>query len=842
MSTLWQDLRFGWRMLAKNPTLSLIAMASLALAIGANTAIFTVWNAVLLRSVSVTDPARVVNLYTQDLGTPGLGGATYLGLSIPNFRDYAAVPGVFSGLSAFQDTGASLRYGNQTDQVRVEMTSGNYFQMLGVSAAKGRTYTAPEAAADGQGTFAVLDYDFWRRRFGGDPAIIGKTVALNGRSFMVTGVAAADFHGTQRLAGVDLWVPITMHDALLTGQFKGYFPQRRPRMTNVIGRLAPGVALGQAQAAVRLEAQQLAREYPADNRGQSATLVTLAESAVNPNARPVFEQALGMMLAVVGLVLLIACANVANLLLARGMSRHREIAVRLAMGATRKRLIRQLLCESTLLALLAGAAGLWLARWACTLLWANRPTALLNAGLSIPLDARVLWFALGISLLTGIGFGLAPALHATRMDLITQLKERSQPALSGQRPWNLRGLLLIGEVGFALIALIISGLFLSSLRQTENTNPGFAASQLASLRFDLGTAGYSLRAPGANAGSATPSSLSSDALDTLLRQLQARAAAIPGVASVTIATGTPMAAAGFARSYLIEGEAAQTGRASRFVSVESISPGNYFSTMGIPLLEGRDFLSTDGAASQKVIIVNQTMAKQVWPGQDAVGKQLKFTGDTAFTQVIGVARDIKYFTLSEDPTPFAYFPLAQYPATALGLTVRTLGPPTAALGAMRQTVQSLVPGVAVAQDQPASIPIAQSLWVAKAGAYLLTGLALLATLLSAIGIFGVMSYGVRQRSRELGIRVALGASSGKIFTHVLAGGMALVAIGAAVGIVGALLLGHAVAALLFGVGAADPATFAAYSLLFLLVALAAGFFPARRATRVDPIVTLRSEQ
>ncbi|MGH9392712.1 MAG: FtsX-like permease family protein [Terriglobales bacterium] len=547
-----------------------------------------------------------------------------------------------------------------------------------------------------------------------------------------------------------------------------------------------------------------------------------------------------MMLAVVGLVLLIACANVANLLLARGMSRHREIAVRLAMGATRRRLVRQLLCESTLLALLAGGVGILLARWACDLLWAHRPPPLLNAGLSLPLDGRVLLFALAVSLATGIGFGLAPALHATRMDLIAQLKERSQPALSGQRPWNLRGLLLICEVGFALVALIVAGLFLRSLRQTESADPGFPASRLASLRFDLGTAGFSLTPPG-GASLAAGSSGQVAALDNFERQLQARAAALPGVAAATLSTGTPMASGGFARSYLIQGEAPQPGRASRFVTVESIMPGGYFQTMGIPLQRGRDFLPTDTAASQKVVIINQTMAHQVWPGRDAVGQRLKFTGDADFSLVVGVARDIKYFTLSEDPLPFAYFPLAQYPDTALGLTVRTLGPPDVVLDSMRQAVRSLMPTVAVNQVEAASVPIEQSLFLAKAGAYLLTVLAGLATLLAAIGIYGVMSYAVRQRSRELGIRVALGASSANVFAHVLGGGMALVGIGIGAGILGALALGRLAATLLFGVGGADPATFAGYSLLFLLVALAAGYITARRATRVDPVVTLRAD-
>lgn len=832
MQDWFQDARYGWRMLWKNPALSLIAIVSLALAIGANTAIFTVWNAVLLHGVPVHDPDRLVTLFTEDQGAANsVALGQYLGFSYLNYQDYATnTSRVFSGLYASMGNAAALSYQGQTEQVNLSMVTGNYFQVLGVSAALGRVFTPEETATDGAGAMVVLSQGYFHRRFGGDRSIIGQMITLNGRSFMVAGVTPAGFDGTQTLGGPDLWAPTSMHDALLRGPLKPYFNERRPRLFNVVGRLQPGVTTTQALAALRITASQLEKSFPADNAGQTATLLPLAESNISPNVRGQFVLAFAMMMGVVGLVLLIACANVANLLLARAVSRHREIAVRMAMGASRGRLIRQLLVESMLMGLIAGGVGLLLARAARDLLWAHRPAALANTTLNLSLDAKVLFFALGISLLTGILFGLAPALVSSRLDLIASLKERTSPAVGGHRPLSLRGLLLIGEVGFSLVALIVAGLFLASLRNIQTTSPGFDAAHVASLQFDMAATGFDLTQPGAP-----------DQLVTFERQVVERAQSLPGVTSAALASGTPMAASPFARSYLREGETPRPGQAKTFVSVESVTPRSYFQTMGIPLLEGRDFLPTDVAGSQKVMIVNQTWARHAWPGQDPVGKRVRFTGDTDYTQVVGLAKDSKYFTLSEDPTDFAYFPLAQYPATALGLVVRTAGNPSIVLNAMRDAMHGLNPQLAVRQVEAAEAPIQQSLWMAQMGATLLGALALLATLLAAIGIYGVMSYGVRQRSRELGIRIALGASARQVFGLVMRGGMSLVVIGIGIGIVGALLLARLVATLLFGLQPADPTTFLGYSLLFLAIAGVASFIPARRATRVDPIQTLRND-
>ncbi len=826
MHDIWQDVKFGWRTLGKNKALSLVAVLSLALAIGANTAIYTVWNAVMNHQVAAQDPARLVNLYTRD----NTGGNAYLGLSYPNYQDYAKDTRVFSGLAVYGGAGATLTYHGHSSQAGVQLVSGNYFQVLGVRAALGRVFTAAEAPATGKGALVVLGYNYWQRQFGGDPGIVGRTIELNGQGFMVAGVAPAAFNGTTTFGNPEIWAPITMYPVLITGQFLTYFPERRPRMLAAFGRLAPGVTLQQAKAAVKVTARELEDRYPADNRGQSATLIPLLETGLGANGRAQFEQAFLVMMAVVGLVLLIACANVANLLLARGMSRHREISVRLAMGASRGRLVRQLLVESSLLALIACGVGLAFAQGARDWLWAKRPPQLVNTGLHLHLDGRVLLFALAVSLAAGIGFGLAPALQATGLDLTEALKERSEPAAGGGRIWSLRNLLLVGEIGFALVALIVAGLFLASLRNIQSANPGFDAAHLASMNFDLGTVGMDLSKPGTE-----------QQIEAFDRTLLQRARALPGVTAATLANGTPMAPSGFARSYQVEGRPAQPGRAPVFTVVESVTPGSYFRTMGIAVVEGRDFAATDTANSPKVIVINQTMAKQVWPGQDPVGKRVLFTGDTEYSQVVGVARDSKYFSLSENPTPFCYFPLAQYPQTALGLTVRTAGPPEAVLPELRNLLQQQNPLLAATRVQTAETPIARSLWPAEMGAMLLGTLALLALLLAAIGIYGVMAYGVRQRRRELGVRMAMGAGAGDIFKLVLGGGMSLVGIGLALGLAGAWVLSRAVGGLLYGLPPTDLTTYVEYSLLLVAVALLASFFPARRATRVDPAITLRSE-
>ncbi|HXE30947.1 MAG TPA: ABC transporter permease [Terriglobales bacterium] len=834
--TAWgSDVRQGARALRTNPFLGLVAVASLALAIGANTAIFTAWSAVMQHRIAVRQPERLVSIYTQAPSIPGLG---YIGVSHLDALDYARNPQTFSGTYEIRQAPVAMVYGGRAEQATAGVVSGNFFDVLGVAPAMGRVFHAADTPADGTGALAVLNYRYFVSRFGGNPAVLGARISINGSGFTVIGVAPPDFNGTETLAAADFWAPVTMHAALLPSAIDRYYNARNAQYFNMVGRLRPGVSLDQAAAAVRVTAARLAQQYPEADQPLTATVLPLLSSGINPNQRSTYDLAFTVMLAVVGMVLLIACANVANLLLARAWTRRREMAVRRALGASRWRLARQLLAESLCLGGLAGAAGLAVAWVGQRELWSHRPLALQQAPIHLSWNLAMVAFTVGLALLASLLFGLAPVMMSARLDLAAHFKSSNtgSAAGGGGRRAGLRGALLAGEAGFSIVALILAGLFLASLRHLRTTAPGFDASHLVTLRFDMSNTGFNLARPGAP-----------EELLTFDRELLDRVRRLPGVAAATLASGTPMAARSISHTYQLEGQSLRT-QALRLAEVEAIAPASFFQTMGIPLLEGRDFSPNDSIHAPKVMIVNQTFAQRSWPGQDPIGKRVLFHDDDGPTEVIGVARDSKYESMAEDAVAFAYIPLAQNPATALGLAVRGAGQGTPAaaqqaelLREMTQAVQSLEPQLAVTAAQPATVAIEQSLWAERMGAGLLQLLAEFAMLLAAIGVYGVAAYSVRQRWRELGIRMALGASAGRVFTLVLRDGLAPVLIGLTAGAGAAMLLAHAAASLLFGVGAADPAILLGYGGLFLAVAALACALPARRAARIDPLEALRSE-
>ena len=817
-----------------NPLLSLVAVGSLALAIGVNTAIFNTWSAVMHHRIAVQQPDRLVSIFTQAPSIPGIG---YIPISHLDSLDYARNPQVFSGTYEIRQAPVAMVYGGRAEQATAGVVSGNFFDVLGVAAAVGRVFHTVDAPADGTGALAVLNNRFFVSRFGGNPAILGARLSINGTGFTVIGVAPPDFDGTGTLAAADLWAPITMHAALLPSAVDRYYNARNAQYFNMVGRLQPGVTPAQAAAAVRVTAARLARQYPEADQPLTATVMPLLASGINPNQRSTFELAFTVMLAVVGMVLLIACANVANLLLARAWTRRREMAVRRALGASRWRLARQLLAESLCLGGLAGVAGLAVAWIGQRELWSHRPLALQQAPIHLSWNAPMGAFTIGLALLASLLFGLAPVAMSARLDLASHLKSANAGSSSGGGGRaGLRGALLAGEAGFSIVALILAGLFLASLRHLQTTTPGFDASRLVTLRFDMSNTGFRLDRPGAP-----------NQLLTFDRKLLERVLRLPGVSAATLASGTPMAARSISHTYQLEGQS-QRRQGLRLAEVEAIAPASFFHTMGISLIEGRDFSPGDGVHDPQVMIVNQTFARRSWPGQDPIGKRVLFHDDDGPTQVVGVAQDSKYESMAEDAVAFAYVPLAQNPATALGLAVR--GAETGAGGAaqqagmlreMSQVVQALRPQLAVTAAQPATVAIEQSLWAERMGAELLALLAEFATLLAAIGVYGVAAYSVRQRWRELGIRLALGASTGRVFTMVLRDGLAPVLVGVAAGAGAAVLLAHASAALLFGVGPADPAVLLGYSGLFIGVAALACALPARRAARIDPLGALRSE-
>lgn len=822
MRSVLSDLRHAWRVLLQRPWLSLAAVLSLGLAIGGNTAIFGVWHAVMRHQMPVRQPDRLVAVYNLAPTIPGTG---YMRVSHLDYLDYADEKQVFSGTYALFQNPVALGLPGRSVRVIADVVSGSYFDVLGVGAARGAVFHAAQTGVDGAGALAVLSHDFFERQFGGNPAVLGSPIILNGSSFTVIGVAPAGFAGTGTLQAPDLWAPLSMHAALLRGRVDSNYRARNAQFFSVVGRLRPGATQEQARVAVHLMGERLAREYPKSDRLLAATTLPLPQTGIDPNQRHLYALAFAVMLSVVGLVLLIACANVSSLLLARAHARGHEIAVRVALGATPGRLLRQHFAESLLLGLAAGVAGLGLAALAQRALWAYRPAAVERAAVQVGLGGAVLWFAAGLALLTTVLSGLAPALLAARSQPAPALRTHSG---DGGRHTRLRSWLLASETAFSIAALILAGLFIASMRHLRSTGAGFDASHIASVQFDTSGAGFSLT--------------SADARNRLLnldRALLDRVSQLPGVVSATVAGGAPMAATSGQRGYRLFEQTGPADQGWRIVNLESIAPGSFFRTMGIRLLAGRDFLPTDSALAPRVMIVNQTMARTLWPGQDPIGQRIIFHDEAAPTTVIGLAQDSVYDSLTEGPVTFGYLPLAQEPVTALGLAVRSAGSPAALLPELTRAVAGVNPELATWQARTATTAIARSLWAERMGALLLALLSALATLLACIGIYAAAAYAVRQRWRELGLRMALGATRGRVFASVLRAGLLPVAGGLVAGIAAALALGRLSRSLLFGVDAGDPGIVLGYAALFVVVAILALLLPARAATRADPAAVLK---
>jgi predicted permease len=812
------DLRYGLRMLVKSPAFTSIAALSLALGIGANTAIFSMVNVILLKPVPVSEPDRLVSVFMLDQRNPG-----NLPFSHLNYKDVRDQNQVFSGMAAF--TFAQLNWSNATEseQIPAQVVSGNYFSLLGVEPALGRAF-APEE--DEKATpVVVVSHGFWERSLGSDPAIVGKTLTLNRTPFTVVGVGRRGFTGTLLGGGPSVWVPMSMHDVVQPNF--NWYEQRRGLFLFAVGRLAPDVSVDQASANLKTVFAQLEQAFPNDNKGRSAGAVSLLQARLNPqgidgDGGGVVQISM-ILMTVVGIVLLIACANIANLLLARANKRRREIAVRLALGANRLRLVRQLLTESTLLSLFGAALGLLLAQWLLgALIGADLPLPL-PVGEEVSLDGRVLAFTAALAMATGLLFGLAPALQASRADVVPVLKNENVPMGDGRRGrlLGLRQVLVVAQIALSLVSLVAAGLFLRSLQGSQRIDPGFETSGVLVMNFNLGREGYT---PERGQG--------------FYREIAERVSTLPGVRRAAVAQSAPLDG-GLRRSVMPEG-ADTTTQDRILVQVNSVSPG-YLDAMGIPLKRGRDFVHTDEEGTPKVVIVNETMAARFWPGEDGVGKRFKFFGDDDFTTVIGIARDAKYNAVAEDPTPFIYQPLRQNYSPAAVLHVRAGGAAGLA-AAVRREVQQLDPTLSVFDIRTLEDQVSDSLGPLRINVILLSIFGLLALVLASVGLYGVASYSVTQRTREIGVRMALGAQSSTVLRLVLVRGLFLVAVGLATGVAVAFVLSVLIPAdLLTNIGARDPLTFAATSALLGGVALIASFIPAWRATRIDPLIALRTD-
>jgi putative ABC transport system permease protein len=808
MRTLWQDLRYGARMLMKNPGFTLIAVVTLALGIGANAAIFSVVNAVLLRPLPFKDPGRLVWVWGT---TPKFGQANH---SPVEFLAYQAQQTSFTEMAAYRNMPFTVTGAGEPDYVQGVIVSPNYFSLLGVPAARGRVFQ-PEDVRPGAPRVAVVSYDLWQKRYGGDPSLIGRSFTINGESATVIGVMPPDF---QTNLSVNLWLSPRQIAPDYQMNYRGdALAMRENHYLRVMGRLKPGATIQQAQAELNAVASRLEREYP-DQAGHGARVVSLQELAVSD-----VRLTLLTLFGAVGLVLLIACANVTNLSLARATSRYREIAIRAAVGAGRFSLIRQLLTESVLLSLAGGLAGWLLASWGVELLLSLSPDGALRLH-KAELDITVFFFTLGVSVAAGVIFGLAPALAASKTDLVSALKEGARGGSSGAGRNPLRQGLVVAEVALALVVLIGAGLLVGSFARLVAVKPGFDPNNLMTMWVALTSERY---------GTATANT-------RFIKELTASLEALPGAQGVAISDDFPIQGTDTSDYPEIEGRgAAPEDRV--LVGHHVINP-RYFEAMGIRLVKGRAFTERDDANAPPVIIINEAMASRVWPNEEAPGKRIRFGPQSEpWSEVVGVVANVKHDGLHLADSPHCYSPHLQQPWPFLAIAVRSQTDQAALLASVRQAVRKIDPNLPLVQPLAMKDRMEGVLATRRLTLALFSLFAVVALALAAIGLYGVMSYGVAQRTRELGLRIALGATSRDALKLIIGQGMKLVALGLALGMGGALAVGRLMANLLFGVSATDPLTFAVIAFLLAFVALLACYIPARRATKVDPMVALRNE-
>jgi predicted permease len=820
MSGLKSDLRWAWRGLSRRPGFTAVAILSLALGIGANATVFSLANAVLLRPLPVRDPGRLVALHTVTPDVP-----FHLQISWQNFRDLRERVRTLSSLIATGPATVSLSGGGRPEQVFGQMVTGDYFGVLGVKPALGRGFLPEEDRTPGSHPVVVLGDGLWRRRFGGDRGIVGRTIRMNGEAFTVVGVAPPGFRGLQPLNSPELWVPMMMYPRVMPGRLRPYFEVRGAPLLGVVGRLAPGRTLEQARQELESVSAALAAEHPQVNERRTVVPLPLLDTVGGPDEHAGYVRAAGLLLALVGAVLLIACANLANLLLARSAGRRPEMAVRLSLGSSRGRLVRQLLTESLLLVLAGGLAGLLLAAWARRLVPLLGSPYLPDA-LEIPIDGRVLAFTLGISVLTGLLFGLAPALQAGRADLAAGLGNRAREAAPGRLGrFGFQGLLVALQIALSLVALAGAAAFLRSLANARSIDPGFDHERLLVLSFDLDGAGYD-EARGRD----------------LLRRMTERLEAVPGVRSAAVGENLLLVEPGLRRAVAPDGGTLTADSGPPIiVQTNAVSPA-YFDTMGIRRLRGRGFTGADRDGAPAVVVINRTMAERLWAGEDPVGRRFRFLGpDEPEREVVGVVEDSRYNELGEEPQLYVFLPLAQAWSSAVSLHVRTEGDPEDLLAAVRREVQAVVPQVPLVDVRPMSRVLDLELWAPRTGAALFSLLGGVALLLSLVGVYGVTAYGVAQRWREIGIRSALGARHGDVQRLFLRRGMAAVIAGLALGLAGALALSRWISSMLYDVAATDPVLLGSAALLLTGAALLATWIPSRQAARVPPAVVLRQD-
>ncbi|HZT61202.1 MAG TPA: ABC transporter permease [Pyrinomonadaceae bacterium] len=806
MKTLWQDLRFGVRVLSKSPGFTAVAILVTALGVGANTAIFSVVNAVLLRPLPFEHSEQLVQAMRLNVRK----GTTSSAHSFPDFADMRAQADAFESFAAYTDADAALTGTGAPERVNGVNASADLFKVLRVNPQRGRLF-APDDEQPGGAPVVVITDGAWRRRFGADPQVVGRQVTLDGKAKTIVGVLPADFQFPFINTTPEYFAPLDPKGDMEK--------QRGANFLDELGRLKDGVTAAQAEAQLRAVAAGLEKQYPDDDEGRSMSLVSAQEQLVG-NLRTTLLVLLGA----VGFVLLVACANVANLQLARASGRGREMAIRTALGAGRWRIVRQLVTESLLLALAGGALGLVLAVWGVALISSLVPADVprfKEAGL----DPSVLAFTLAASVLTGVAFGIAPALQASRVDLGESLKEGGRGATAGRARSRVRSLLIVSEVALSVVLLVGAGLLVRSFVNLRNTNPGFDPRGVLAASVSLPELKYS----------------KDEQLRQFYGQALERIRAVPGVESVGAIMPLPLSDNGINVTFTVEGQP-DPGPGARPIAGARVVTPDYLRVMNIPVLRGRGFDEHDGASAPQVLLVNETLARQLFPGEDPIGKRLDVGLNNVKGEVVGVVRDVRSRGLEKEAGLEFYVPYEQVPFDSMQLVVRAKGGDPAALApAVRAAVQEIDKDVPLYQVQPMGQLVADSVARQRFSMTLLAAFAGLAMVLAAVGIFSVMSFLVAQRTHEIGVRVALGAQGRDILSMVVRYGMTLALAGVAAGLVGAFALTRLMSGLLYNVSPTDPATFAVISALLLLVAFAACLVPARRATKVDPMVALRYE-
>jgi macrolide transport system ATP-binding/permease protein len=820
METFWKDLRYAFRMLVKSPGFTLIAVLALGLGIGANTAIFSVFNGMLWRPLPAKNPEQLVALAAKPtaLDFP-------LQLSYPDVKDYRELKAVFSDITAYTPSPVNLGAQGRPERAWCELVDGNYFSMLGLQPALGRTFAPDEGWVPGKDTLMVLTYKYWQKRFGGNPAVLGQSVQVNNHAFTIIGVAPENWHGAYYFLEPDFYLPLSMLGVLDATQADS-LTNRNAAFLRVLGRLQPGVTAAKAMAAAEPLDRRLAQEFPEAHKSTSLLVLPELKARPEPGSGGFMSTFALIFMTLVGLVLLIACANVANLILARANGRRKEFATRTALGASRWRMIRQLLTETVLLSTFGGILGLLFARWAALgLMSIHIPTDVPIRLFDLHLDWHIFAFAFLAALLTGLVAGLVPSLQASRTDLADTLKAggRSGGASAGHH--RLRNALVVAQLAVSLLLLACTGFFMRSLQNSAHVDMGFRVDHTLMMSMDLGLQGYS-----------------EERGQQFYTQLRDRVRSMPGVRDAAVAQYIPMGYEDSLVNIFPEGQVVDDKSKTEASLDDGVQP-SYFRTAGTPVIQGREFTEADSASATKVAIINDTFARKIWPGENPLGKIFRTKKDGPPIEVVGVTRPGKYFFLYETPQLCVYFPLAQHYVSSANLFVYTEGDPQQILPAVREQISQLDASLPVygVNTMDAHVQYGKPLLPARLGAMFVGAFGLLGLVLASVGVYGVVSYSVSQRTQEIGIRTALGAQRSHVLAMILRQGMTMALVGTAVGIILSLLLFRGLGSVLYGVKSTDFVTLSTVSAMLLFVALVASTVPALRGARVDPVVALRQQ-